>query len=279
MRIVNLVENTVCGQELGCEHGLSFYIETGKHRLLVDMGATGLFAENAEKLGVDLTEVDLAFLSHGHYDHGGGLQTFLEMNEKAPVYLRKEAFGKYFSQHGEERRYIGLAPELLGNPRLVFTEAMQTVAEGITVFSGVSHTESAPDGSLWPESNRTLLEEKDGEIVRDIFSHEQNLVIREQGKTLLVCGCAHNGIANILTRYEKLFGGRPDVVVGGFHLMRPGGQEHPDEELVRRTAEYLRAGDTVYYTGHCTGIPARELLQEILGERVRALYSGREIFV
>ena len=85
MKITCLVENT-CGREgLGCEHGLSFFVETEGKKLLFDMGAGPLFHENAEKLGIDLCQADMAFLSHGHADHGGGLEEFLRVNSHAPV--------------------------------------------------------------------------------------------------------------------------------------------------------------------------------------------------
>ena len=73
MKIINLIENTPGIPNCGYEHGLSFYIETKNHRLLVDSGATDLFLWNAKTLGIDLTKVDTMILSHGHYDHGGGI--------------------------------------------------------------------------------------------------------------------------------------------------------------------------------------------------------------
>ena len=76
MKISVLAENTACDNLFDCEHGLSLYIDTGKNKILFDMGQSNLFEKNAEKLGIDLSEVDIAILSHGHYDHGGGLKRF-----------------------------------------------------------------------------------------------------------------------------------------------------------------------------------------------------------
>ena len=112
MRIVNLVENTEGRAGCGAEHGLSFYIETEHHKLLMDTGQSGLFMQNAEKLGIDLTKVDTVVLSHGHYDHGGGILPFAEINRDAKIYVPEKAFGEYYSVNkAGEPHYIGLAKE------------------------------------------------------------------------------------------------------------------------------------------------------------------------
>ena len=135
LKITALVENTVpedlaAQLGLGKEHGLSLYIEACGHKILFDMGQTGLFARNAAALGVDLAAVDLAVLSHGHYDHGGGLARFLELNSTAPVYLNEHAFEPHY--HGAER-YIGLDPALAASPRLHLTGEEAVLAPGLTL--------------------------------------------------------------------------------------------------------------------------------------------------
>ncbi len=121
MIISVLVENTSPRADLGCEHALSLYIATKEHRLLFDTGASGLFAQNAHKLGIDLADVDTVILSHGHYDHGGGFKTFLDINKKAALYLREGAFDRRVAREsGGELRDIGLTA-LLTNARFTFT--------------------------------------------------------------------------------------------------------------------------------------------------------------
>ncbi|MBR2615965.1 MAG: MBL fold metallo-hydrolase, partial [Clostridia bacterium] len=109
MKITVLSENTSSRDCIAAEHGLSLLVETGKLHILFDMGQGDLFWENAKALGMDLATVDLAVLSHGHYDHGGGLERFLRENTTAPVYVHPLAFRPYY--HGAER-YIGLSDAL-----------------------------------------------------------------------------------------------------------------------------------------------------------------------
>lgn len=121
MIIKVLSENTAATKEFGYEHGLSLYVETAKHSLLFDTGASGLFAENAARLGVDLSAVDVAVLSHGHYDHGGGLKTFLDKNKQAKVYVRKQAFEPHYADGPDGTKVdIGLDGALLPNECFVF---------------------------------------------------------------------------------------------------------------------------------------------------------------
>lgn len=97
VKVVTLLENAACREGLASAHGLSLYLETPRHRILFDMGPDGAFAENAAALGVDLKSVDLAVLSHGHYDHGGGLAAFCRCNDTARIYIRRDAFGEFLS--------------------------------------------------------------------------------------------------------------------------------------------------------------------------------------
>ena len=131
MKIISLVENTTVNYDIEAEHGLSLYIESKNYKILFDMGQTDLFLKNAKKLGVDLSQVDIAILSHGHYDHGGGLEEFLKINKKAYVYVSQYAFDTYYN--GKEK-YIGLNPSLKDNRRLIFTNGKVEVEEGITLY-------------------------------------------------------------------------------------------------------------------------------------------------
>lgn len=118
MIIKVLVENSTKDPCLQAEHGLSLYMECGPHRILFDMGQTDAFRKNAEKMGVDLTKVDCAVLSHGHYDHGGGLRAFLQVNDHAPIYVHKRAFEPPLSRSAEVYRpalFVTGAPPVARN--------------------------------------------------------------------------------------------------------------------------------------------------------------------
>ena len=100
MKIVNLIENTKGNNNCLAEHGLSFYVETKQHKLLVDTGATNAFIKNAQDLGIDLTMVDMVILSHGHYDHAGGILEFAKTNPKAAIYMQSNAKDAYYHKNG-----------------------------------------------------------------------------------------------------------------------------------------------------------------------------------
>ena len=113
MKITVLMENTAlegCG--LTPEHGLSLYIEYRGRRLLLDAGSSGKFADNAQALGADLSGVELAVLSHGHYDHGDGLRRFFQVNSHAKVHVRPGAGGPYFSMGKDGPYFIGIHQDI-----------------------------------------------------------------------------------------------------------------------------------------------------------------------
>ena len=270
MRIVTLVENTQGHNGCIAEHGLSVYITTGKHRLLMDAGQTDAVVSNAEKLGIKLSDVDLLILSHGHYDHSGGILPFSELNSKAVIIMQKKAAEPHFNMD----RYIGIDDRILQLPNSELIEGDRQLDDELCLFSGITGRRCFPQGNL------RLKMLKGGEKISDDFSHEQCLVVTHKGRKLLLSGCAHNGILNILDRYNELFGGYPDFVISGFHMMKKDG-EHTAEEIavIEQTARELNKLDTVFYSGHCTGIPAFERMKAIMGDKLRALHSGDDIIL
>lgn len=273
MIIKTLVENTSISKDFGNEHGLSLYIQTNVLKILFDVGASKLFLKNAEKLGVNITDVDFLVISHGHYDHGGGLKTFFKENTKAKVFLHHLAFEKHYAiRPNDKLDFIGLEDELKQNKQIVFTSDRFYIRNGIQVFSNVVQREAQP------KLNIGLLTEQNERMIADAFAHEQNLIIEEDGKTLLVTGCAHNGIINILEHFQEIKGCMPDFVIGGFHLSsRSGGNE--DSDMIDRIGKYLMATNAKFYTCHCTGIEAYERLKSVMGDNIDYLSAGSEITI
>lgn len=267
MRIYTLAENTSNSERFGSVHGLSFYIEANGQKILFDMGPDGLFWENAGKLGVHPEEADLAVLSHGHNDHGGGLPIFLRENRMAKVYIRREAFEKHYSGAGNHYRDISL-PEDMDTERFAYTDAVQTIGEGLTVFSDVTGR------TLIPDSNRVLMKAWGDSMWPDDFAHEQSLIIEENGKLVLIAGCAHRGIVNIQERAEQITGRPMDAVVSGFHLCIPRTGEPVAENFICEIADWMKEKTTRYYTCHCTGQAAYKVLKRELGDKVEYLASG-----
>ncbi|RXE60553.1 MBL fold metallo-hydrolase [Acetivibrio mesophilus] len=272
MIIKALVENTALSKDFGSEHGLSLYIESNSHKILFDVGASELFLENAKKLNVDISEVDYLIVSHGHYDHGGGLRAFLRENTKAEVFIHQLAFEKYYALRlGDEREYIGLDEELKQNKRIGFTSDRFFISKGVQVFSNITRKEPLP------KSNDSLLMKHDDKIVQDTFAHEQNLIIEEAGKTLLVTGCAHNGIENILEYFHDLKRRMPNYVIGGFHLSSRSSGSNEDSEMIDKISKYLMDTNVKFYTCHCTGIESYNRLKAVMGDNIDYLSAGSEI--
>ena len=254
MKITVLMENTAL-PGFACEHGLSLFVEFGAKHILFDAGQTAAFADNAEKLGIDLGQAELAVLSHGHYDHGGGLGRFLELNQTAPVYLREDAFGPHYNGSA---KYIGLDEKLRKTDRLRFVAGKLSPGEGMMLHSGA---EVPTPFGIRPFG---LTVRREGKFLPEEFRHEQYLILEEKGKRICFSGCSHRGVLNIVRHF------RPDVLVGGFHFSKldPAGED------LRRAAEVLLEGDTVYYTGHCTGRDQFDALKAVLGDRLRGIHAG-----
>lgn len=271
MRIINLIENTEGNKGCFFEHGLSFYVETKQHKLLVDTGASDAFIHNAKVLGIDLTQIDSVILSHGHYDHSGGILAFANMNPNAKIYMQENALGDYYHKTEKMEKYIGVDKAIANLPQVVFVDGDYEIDEELTLFAGVTGRK------LWPQGNMALKELVNGEFLQDEFSHEQYLVITEGDKRVLVSGCAHNGVLNILEKYEELYADNPVAMISGFHMQKKTDYTQEDIAVMEETARELLKTDTIFYTGHCTGEFPFEVMKKILGEQLIYVHSGEEI--
>ena len=277
MRVINLVENEP--GESGCKaaHGLSFYIETENHNLLFDSSPSELVLRNAEKLGVDLKTVDTVILSHGHYDHSGGILPFVEINLRAKIYMQHYAGGEYYAFDGEEKgyRYIGIDKKILSLPQVQLLKGDTKLDDELQLFTVEKRAYPLPS------TNKRLRELCDGEYIQDEFHHEQNLLLTAGGKKILFCGCAHNGILNVMETLERKFGfdSLPDLVIGGFHLMKRTEFSEADTAEVTEIANSLKSYKTHFATCHCTGIPVYTQMKEIMGDQLSYVRSGDEVVV
>lgn len=261
MKIHVLIENSASSADFVAEHGLSLLVETAGKSILFDAGASTAFADNAEKMGIDLSRVEFAVLSHGHYDHGGGLARFLEVNKQAVVWVSEHAFEPHFNASGKD---IGLDTALMHHPRVrKVSTPLFSPAEGMTLFSA---TEIPVYYGL---DTSGMCVQREGKRIADDFRHEQYLLVEEQGKRVLFSGCSHRGILNIAACF------RPDVLVGGFHFMKLSPDTHA--ERLNRAADVLLQLPTQYLTGHCTGDAATLCLKERMKNRLHSFSAGQTI--
>lgn len=268
MQIITLIENTDGGFGCAAEHGLSFYVETAKHKILLDTGASDQFIANAEILGVDLTQVDTVILSHGHYDHTGGVMPFVKINPWAKIYIRDCADEDFYHVEENDIRYIGIDKAIMELEQLVPVKKRISLDDEIDLFTNITGRR------CFSTSNNTLRVRFGDRYKPDPFHHEMCTVIHDGGKNYLFSGCAHNGVLNILDRYNCLYGGWPDEVLTGFHFMKKGEYTDTEKQTIREVAAELSKLPTLFYSGHCTGETAFDMMKEIMGDKLIKLHSG-----
>lgn len=265
MRATVLVDNRK-NEKLRGEWGLCIYIEYEGRKLLLDAGASPLFAENAKALSLSLQEVDMAVLSHAHMDHANGMEAFFRENAKAKFYLREGSSENCYLHKWFFSKYIGLPRHILENykERIVFAKGDLQIGEGIYL---IPHKK---DGLSVLGKREKMYRKQNGRWYPDDFSHEQSLVFQTEKGLVIFNSCSHGGAVNIINEVSATF---PDqkvyALIGGFHLFNKSAEEV--QELGRRIKE---TGIAYVCTGHCTGQSAYEALQQELGERLHQLQVG-----
>lgn len=278
-----LLENTSLpdipetGVSLHAEHGLSFLLETPHGMLIFDTGRSGAFLDNAAFLGKDLSEASHVVLSHGHYDHAGGMERLAGSGFRGTLHLGRGALeGKYSRDPGGELRFIGTsfqADWLEGNGITVswldcagVEPRTRQILPGIHVLGGFARVhprETIP--------SRLVHHDDTGDHPDDFHDETCLAVEGAEGLTVLL-GCAHPGIMNMLATVEKVFGQRPFRVLGGSHL-----QESLPADLPGRVADLKSLGIPRLHLGHCTGAAALALLDD--GTSATRPLSGGQTFL
>lgn len=264
MKITALMENTGDRPGILTEHGLSIYVETDRHKILFDSGRSDAFVKNAETLGICLDDIDTAVLSHGHFDHSGGLKGFLEVNQKAEIYMQRGAFIPHYNPLG---KYIGVDLSLQESPRIHYVDDSLEIDDELKL-------ETYHDCPVFlPVQTYGMTEEHDGIRMADRFLHEQYLIVTEGSQKVLLSGCSHRGIYNII---QWAADEQVQTVIGGFHFMK---LELEDFCRMDSTAEKLLEYPVKYYTCHCTGLSQYQYLKEKMGDALQYLESGQTITI
>lgn len=246
MKITCLVENT-SNCSLKPVHGLSLYIETKNHKILFDLGPDETLFNNAKLLNIDLKNIDTVIISHGHHDHGGALEQFLNVNNTANIYIQQSAFKNHTNKSPKDHS-ISIDKSLMTNNQIVLLNGNYKIDEELQLFTVNSNDmyHSYMNDSLYEDNHI------------DSFEHEQNLLIREN-KNVLIMGCGHKGIVNILNNVHIGL----DYCIGGYHLYNRRLNETVDDSLLIRISDELnKYPNILFYTCHCTGKYAYEFLRK-----------------
>lgn len=263
IRATVLIDNTA-PETLFSEWGLSVFIEYRGHRILLDTGKSGGFAENALSLGVDLGSAEVGVLSHAHYDHADGMEDFFACNKNASFFLREGTGEDCYSGEGEERHYIGIRRGILerNRSRIAFCGGVHELFRGAWLIGHRRDMTAA--GKL---AHMYLLRGEEWHI--DRFEHEQSLVLDTEKGLVVFNSCCHGGADVVIEEAREALGRDVYALVGGLHLFRS------DDNYVLEMAKKLRnTGVKRIITGHCTGERGMELLKNELSDAVERMSSG-----
>ena len=270
IRITVLVENTVSQEGLGCEHGLSFFIETGGDNIVFDTGQTDLFAANAEKLGCDLSMVGHVVLSHGHYDHTGGLNAVFQQSPGAKLWGHSGILvDRYSIKDPSAPKYVG-PPE--GPVETLETRGWESTDHGCEIESGIHATGYVSRETDFEDTGGPFYLDQQMQV-EDPIVDDQSLWFRSAEGLVILLGCAHAGIVNIIEQCMQVSGvNRLHAIVGGLHLV------NADNHRMTKTIEALRKySPDLVGACHCTGDHAIVELKQVFGDKFVRCGSGTEL--
>lgn len=286
IRVTTLAENhpnpVLC---VPGEHGLSMKVEYKGNSLLFDTGQTGIFLDNADKMNIDLTDINDIILSHGHYDHTGGLQSFLEKYSGKDIYVGRNFFEKKYRKNPDGSIVYN------GNPFLSEDSTEQADPDNVAVIkeSGstvhiINNCIYKMDAGVWlvrdfemknsfEKLNGSFYVGRNSEYYPDRFPDEVVLCLETTKGIVILAGCSHAGIINIVETVKGHFTGKPiRGIIGGTHLI------HAGEERLNRTIEELKKQNLEFLAvSHCTGDDNIYRIRKEFGERFIMNITGNQI--
>ena len=255
MKIITLIENLVYKPGLLAEHGLSHLIDTGQKKILFDTGQSSAFLMNTKALDIDIKDIDKVVISHGHFDHTGGLFDLLSVNKKAIVYVKKEIFLEKFKN---EQDFIGTRKDLNKfQNRILFVNDITELDKDIYLMPDIPIIDHV-------DTNFTNFNiREDTGFIQDEFLDELFLVINKNNKLSILSSCSHRGISNITRAAINHFNRKVHLIQGGFHLKESATDQY------KAVSTYFKQINPEYIGAcHCTGIENYLKLKSDIGNNV-----------
>jgi 7,8-dihydropterin-6-yl-methyl-4-(beta-D-ribofuranosyl)aminobenzene 5'-phosphate synthase len=275
LRVHILTDDRARKRGLLAEHGLSLWIEKDDKSILFDTGQSSVFFHNAKNMGINLEDADYIIISHGHYDHCGGLRYFPYKNKVPAIYAHPDTFLKKFAStdNDETSKDVGIPFNISDldwtKDRIVYNRKPLMIDKGILISGEI------PCTNTFEEVPHDFFVEKDGRVIHDMMLDEQMLIIEDNNEVAIFLGCSHPGIINSIKYARKLI---PDksikLLVAGMHL------ENVSSIRLQMTIQhFLDMNIQKVIPLHCTGFRAMCEMKSLLGERCLTICTGDEVEV
>jgi 7,8-dihydropterin-6-yl-methyl-4-(beta-D-ribofuranosyl)aminobenzene 5'-phosphate synthase len=256
---IKIIVDNEAKDGLRAEHGFALWLEIDGQKILFDTGQNDALLYNADKIGVDLKNADNLVLSHGHYDHTGGLADVLACNHKVNVYCHAAAFLPRYSIHDGIAKPVKMTTKAMSSIGNLSEERMKWVTKSVSITDNVAISGEIPRKTDFESAGGAFYFDLDGKRA-DAVSDDMALWVNSKDGLVICIGCCHAGIINTINYIKEISGiTKIHTLIGGLHLV------NADEQRLTKTIEFLKHEDiTRIIACHCTGEVAHQLLQKHL---------------